>query len=75
MLDAVRAISDPEERALKAQELIREFQAAIPVAAEIRRSGVLGMRDRGASHADVAQRLDISRSAAAQIAQGRTPED
>jgi hypothetical protein len=69
MLDTVRAIEDPEQRARAAQELIRSLQEAIPEAAEIRRSGVQEMRARGDSHADVAQKLGISRSAAQQIAE------
>lgn len=74
MLDAVRAIEDPEQRAKAAQELLRSLQESIPEAADIRRSGVQEMRERGDSHADVARALNISRSAAQQIAAGRTPE-
>lgn len=75
MLDTVRAIEDPERRAQAAQELIRSLQEAIPEAAEIRRSGVQEMRALGASHAEVAQKLGISRSAAQQIAGGRTSDE
>lgn len=74
MLDDVRSIPDPLQRAKAAQELIRSLQEAIPRAAEARRSGVREMRERGDSHADVAQALGITRSAAAQIAARRPDE-
>jgi hypothetical protein len=74
-LEAVRAIEDPAERALKAQDILRELQVDVIAAAEVRRSGVLGMRERGDSHATVARLLGIKRSAAQRIAEGRETRD
>ena len=73
MLDAARAIEDPEERAKAGQRLIRELQDAVVAAAEIRRSGVREMRARGDSHRVIGDALGVSRSAAQQIAEGREP--
>lgn len=74
-IEAVRATEDPAERALKAQAILRELQDDVVLAAEVRRSGVLGMRERGDSHADVARWLGIKRSAAQRIAEGRETQD
>jgi DNA-directed RNA polymerase specialized sigma24 family protein len=72
MVDDVRSIADPAERAKRAQELQREAQSARKQLAEIRREAVLEMRAGGMSHAEVAAKLEITRGTAQSIAEGRS---
>lgn len=71
VVDSVRSISDPAERAKRAQDLQREAIEARKQLAAIRTEAVQELRAAGWSHASVAELLGIHRNRAQGIAEGR----
>ncbi len=72
MVEDVRSIADPAERARRAQELQREVAAAKTSLAEIRAEAVRELRQRGWSHARIGKWLSITRGTAQSVAEGRS---
>jgi hypothetical protein len=71
MVDDVRSISDPAERAKRAQELQREAIEARKALAAIRTEAVRELRADGWSHARIGELLGVHRNRAQGIAEGR----
>ena len=72
MVDDVRSIADPADRALRAQQLQREAATAKTSLAEIRAEAVREMRASGWSLGEIASHLGIRRGTAQSIAEGRS---
>lgn len=72
MIEQVRAISDDEERARTAHEMLREIAEVHPDLADIRREAVLALRkNRGWNFVRIAAILDVTKMTAGRIARGR----
>jgi DNA-directed RNA polymerase specialized sigma24 family protein len=72
MVDDVRSIANPADRALKAQELQREAVAAKKSLAEIRAEAVREMRANGWSLREIGRHLGVTRGTAQSILEGRS---
>lgn len=72
IINTLTQTTDPAERARAAGEMLNHIPALQKALREARQGAVLEMRSDGASHADVAQELGISRSRAQGIAEGKT---
>lgn len=72
MVDDVRSIANPADRALRAQELQREAVAAKKSLAEIRAEAVREMRATGWTLSEIGRHLGVKRGTAQSIAEGRS---
>jgi DNA-directed RNA polymerase specialized sigma24 family protein len=70
--EAIIKIEDPTERARAAGAALKAIPTMQTALRQARQSAVLELRSGGLSHADVATLLGVSRSAAQQIAEGKT---
>ncbi|WP_237532418.1 helix-turn-helix domain-containing protein [Streptomyces sp. SID8352] len=70
-ISATAADPDPATRAKQAAAILDRIPDLQKSLREIRRAAVLELRAAGASHADVAAALGVTRSRAQQIAEGQ----
>lgn len=71
-IDQIRAIPDPAARVRAINAAIDQHKAAISELAQITRDTVAELRANGASHAQVAELLGVTRARAQQLASGPT---
>ncbi|MEV2274022.1 hypothetical protein AB0I72_00420 [Nocardiopsis sp. NPDC049922] len=72
IINALTSINDPASRARAAGDMLNSIPALQRALREARQEAVLQMRAAGASHADVATELGITRSRAQGIAEGKS---
>lgn len=71
VIEGLESIGDAGERALAAGELLKNWPDLHRQVREIRQQAVIVLRQQGMSHADIAALLKVTKSRAAQIAEGR----
>ena len=72
--DQIRAITDPRQRVEAVNAAIKAHQHAISELAQVTYETVLELRKAGASHADVAKVLGVTRSRAAALARSKNDD-
>lgn len=71
VINGLESIDDAGERAIAAGALLKNWPDLHRQVREVRQQAVIVLRQQGMSHADIAKLLGVTKSRAAQIAEGR----